>query len=350
MIYGGTAHGVMQTATGILPAAAGTTDLSLIASLPASVLLSPYALIGAGLIIVGLGFKAAIVPFHNWAPDVYEGSPTTVTAFMSAGAKAAAFATFIRVVVALLGSFAFFHGVLWILALLTMVVGNVLAVAQSNVKRMLAFSSVAHAGYILVGLVANNAEGRAGVLYYTLVYTFMNLGAFGVLIWLSRRGEELNTLDDLQGLSQRQPAAAALMALFMLSLGGIPPMAGFFGKAFLFLAAIHAQQYGLAVAGLLASVIGVFYYLRVVVAMYFQPVKREYAIRNWGFAPGADIALIISALFSIGLGVFSQPVYHLASLGAESLNMSSTSLDPAPVETASVPQPAVLSGAGAPAH
>jgi len=326
LIYGGT----------------GTTRLNEIAALPSSVLDSTYALAGAALLIVGLGFKAAIVPFHNWTPDVYEGAPTSVTAFMSAGAKAAAFATFIRVIVALMGSFAFFHGVLWILALLTMVVGNVVAVAQSNIKRMLAYSSVAHAGYILVGLLADNPQGRAGVLFYVLVYTFMNLGAFGILIWLSRRGEELNQIEDLQGLSVRQPAAAALMALFMLSLGGIPPTAGFLGKLYLFIAAVHADQYGLAVAGLLASVIGVFYYLRVIIAMYFQPVKNEYPIRKWGFAPGADIAIILSALLTLGLGLFSGPVYRLAQEGAASISPVPAAVDASSPVVAQAPSTVVV--------
>lgn len=321
LIYGGT----------------GTTRLDEITALPIGVLSSPYALAGAALLIVGLGFKAAIVPFHNWTPDVYEGSPTSVTAFMSAGAKAGAFATFIRVVAALLSSFAFFHGVLWLLALVTMVVGNTAAIVQTNVKRMLAYSSVAHAGYILVGLVAANPEGRAGVLFYILVYTFMNLGAFGILIWLARRGEELNEIEDLKGLSKRQPFAAALMALFMLSLAGIPPTAGFFGKLYLFLAVVHAGQLGLALAGLLASVIGVYYYLRIIVAMYFQSETREYSVRKWGFAPGADAAILISAVLTLLLGVFSGPLYELAQSGASSLTPP-----PAPSAVAAVPVPAPI--------
>ena len=191
------------------------------------------------------------MPFHSWTPDVYEGAPTSVTAFMSAGAKAGAFAAFIRVAIVLLplwhdspAIYGGFADVLWLLAIVTMVVGNVIAVAQSNIKRMLAYSSIAHAGYILVGCwrLAQNAEGHAGVLFYVLAYTFMNLGAFGVLILLARRGDELVTMDDLQGLAQRQPWAAGLMAIFMLSLGGIPPTIGFTGKFFLFLGIVQAGQ------------------------------------------------------------------------------------------------------------
>ena len=226
-----------------------TTRLDLIAGLSNDALSSPYTVAGFALLIVGLGFKAAIVPFHSWTPDVYEGAPTSVTAFMSAGAKAGAFAAFIRVASTLLplgrdnpGIYGGFADVLWLLAIVTMIIGNVMAVAQSNIKRMLAYSSIAHAGYILVGLLAQNAEGHAGVLFYVLAYTFMNLGAFGILILLARRGDEMVTMDDLQGLAQRQPWAAGLMAIFMLSLGGIPPTIGFTGKLFLFLGIVKAGQ------------------------------------------------------------------------------------------------------------
>ena len=168
---------------------------------------------------------------------------------------------------------------------------------QTNIKRMLAYSSIAHAGYILVGLLAQNAEGRAGILFYVLAYTFMNLGAFGVLILLARRGDELNNIDDLKGLAVRQPLAAAVMAVFMFSLGGVPPSAGFMGKFYLFIAAIHAHLYGLSIVGLLASVIGAFYYLRVVYTMFFEQPQREFPTNIWRFSPGASVALGVSVFF-----------------------------------------------------
>jgi NADH-quinone oxidoreductase subunit N len=315
---------------------AGTTRLDLLLNVPITAaagspfaLASPYTVTGFALLIVGLGFKAAIVPFHSWTPDVYEGAPTSVTAFMSAGAKAGAFAAFIRVAAALLPLsqtyphvYGGFIDVLWILAILTMIVGNVFAVMQTNIKRMLAYSSIAHAGYILVGLLAQNPEGRAAVLFYIFAYTFMNLGAFGVLILLARRGDEPVTMDDLQGLAQRQPLAAGMMALFMLSLAGLPPTVGFIGKFFLFLAAVHAHLYALAALGLVVSVIGVFYYLRVIVRMFFLPSLKEqrvYPSDVWTFSMGASIALGVSAFFTLLLGIYSSGCYSIATQGANSL-------------------------------
>lgn len=299
----------------------GTTRLDTLAHMPVAALATKYTVAGIALLIVGLGFKAAIVPFHSWTPDVYEGAPTSVTAFMSAGAKAGAFAAFIRVTIALLPLSVVFHSVLWVMAIATMIVGNILAVVQTNIKRMLAYSSIAHAGYILVGLLSQNNDGHAGVLFYVMAYTFMNLGAFGVLILLARRGDELNTIEDLQGLAARQPGAAALMALFMLSLGGIPPTAGFMGKFYLFLAAVHAHQYALAVIGLVASVIGVFYYLRVIASMYFMPAKRDFPTGSpFRFAPGADVAVVFCALMTLALGIYSGGLINIARIGADSLD------------------------------
>ncbi len=319
----------------------GTTRLDTLAHMPVAALATKYTVAGIALLIVGLGFKAAIVPFHSWTPDVYEGAPTSVTAFMSAGAKAGAFAAFIRITIALLPLSVVFHSVLWVMAIATMIVGNILAVVQTNIKRMLAYSSIAHAGYILVGLLSQNTDGHAGVLFYVMAYTFMNLGAFGVLILLARRGDELNTIEDLQGLASRQPGAAALMALFMLSLGGIPPTAGFMGKFYLFIAAVHAHQYALAVIGLVASVIGVFYYLRVIASMYFLPAKRDFPTGSpFRFAPGADVAVIFCALMTLILGIYSGGLINIARIGADSLDRGAVAVPmasaPPPVQRASV--------------
>ncbi len=325
----------------------GTTRLDFLANLPLAALASKYTVAGVALLIVGLGFKAAIVPFHSWTPDVYEGAPTSVTAFMSAGAKAGAFAAFVRVAMAVLPLDHSFHVVLWALAILTMIVGNVLAVVQGNIKRMLAYSSIAHAGYILVGVLSQNQMAHAGILFYVLAYTFMNLGAFGVIIMLARRGDEITRIKDLSGLAARQPGAAAMMAIFMLSLGGIPPTVGFMGKFYLFLGAIQAHQYGLAVTGLVASVIGVAYYLRIIYTMYFQPARREFPTGSlWGFAPGADVALIVSAFLTLALGVYSTGLYNVSVQGANSLGQTralapvavlpTPAPPPAPVQSASV--------------
>jgi NADH-quinone oxidoreductase subunit N len=300
----------------------GTTRLDWLADpthVTQAALASQYTVAGIALLIVGLGFKAGVVPFHSWTPDVYEGAPTSVTAFMSAGAKAGAFAAFVRVALAFLPLSIAFHGVIWVLAILTMIVGNVLAIVQTNIKRMLAYSSIAHAGYILVGVLSQNAMGHAGILFYILAYTFMNLGAFGVLILLARRGEELNQISDLQGLYARQPLAAAAMALFMLSLGGIPPSAGFMGKFYLFLGVVQAHQYGLAVTGLVASVIGAAYYLKVIYTMFFQAPQREYPTNVWRYSPGAAWAIGICAVMTLLLQIYPTLLYGPSSEGAASL-------------------------------
>lgn len=308
----------------------GTTRLDALTMVPMTALTSSYALAGFALLLVGLGFKAAIVPFHSWTPDVYEGAPTSVTAFMSAGAKCGAFAALVRVAIVLLPLSSVFHDVFWAGAILTMIVGNFVAIVQTNIKRMLAYSSIAHAGYILVGLLAGSShaasvdpsirtEAYAGILFYILAYTFMNLGAFGVLILLARRGDELNNIEDLQGLAQTQPWAAAIMALFMFSLAGVPPAAGFFGKFYVFIAAVHAQQYSLAVIGLVASVVGAAYYLRVVYTMYFQPATREYPANAWRFSPGASFALVISAIATLAFGMFPSGLYKASVVGSRSL-------------------------------
>ena len=328
----------------------GTTRLDLLPTVPAAALMSPYAVAGFALLIVGLGFKAAIVPFHSWTPDVYEGAPTSVTAFMSAGAKCGAFAALVRVAIVLLPLSSVFHDVFWVLAILTMVVGNVVAIVQTNIKRMLAYSSIAHAGYILVGLLAGSSgyaqahpelgipsQAYAGILFYVLAYTFMNLGAFGILILLARRGDELNNIEDLQGLAATQPWAAALMALFMFSLAGVPPAAGFFGKFYVFIAAVNAHQYSLAVIGLVASVIGAAYYLRIVYTMYFLPAKREFPTNVWKFALGADVALAVCAIATLLFGVLPTLLYGPSVTGGNSLQPVATVTTLAQAPPAAVP-------------
>jgi NADH-quinone oxidoreductase subunit N len=281
---------------------------------------NPVFVAGVALIIVGLGFKASIVPFHVWTADVYEGAPTTVTAFMSAAAKIGAFAAFIRVFQMLItpdqggpgevvqAAQAPYEAVLWILAALTMVIGNVLAIRQTNIKRMLAYSSIAHAGYILVGVLAWAVSGseltRGAMLYYLFAYTFMNLGAFAVVIWMGRQGQEYLDIREYRGLARRQPLAALAMAVFMLSLAGIPPTAGFFGKLYVFLGAVGTGRTNLvwlAAIGLVVSVIGVFYYLRIIVQMYFEAPEREFGDVAPGI--GARAVAFIAAVATIVLGI-----------------------------------------------
>lgn len=272
----------------------------------------PMLFIGVGLMLVGFGFKVATVPFHVWTPDVYEGAPTSVTAFMSVGSKAAGFGAFVRVF-----SFALqplapdWTQVLWVIAVATMLVGNILAIVQSNIKRMLAYSSIAHAGYIVVAMVAANALGASSVPFYLLVYTFMNLGAFGVVLALGRQQEEVLTIDDYAGLGRRAPALAAAMALFMFALAGIPPTAGFVGKFYIFSAAVQSGFVGLAVIGVLASLISVYYYLRVVVVMYMREPTGEVPILPRR-AP-AVIALVVSVAGTLLLGLFPNAFMTAAS-------------------------------------
>lgn len=260
--------------------------------------------VGLGLLTVGLGFKVALVPFHMWAPDVYEGAPTPVTAFMAVGPKVAGFAAMVRVFIDAAGGLAeSWAPLLALLALLTMLLGNLMALAQSNLKRLLAYSSIAHAGYLAVGIVAG-ALGVQAVLYYGLAYAAMTLGAFAVVMIVAGDGERL-ALDNYAGLAKRSPLAAGAMTLFLLALASIPPTSGFLGKWLLFVAAVQAGYTWLAVLGVLCSLIGIFYYLRIVVRMYFdepanaEPVAISEPSRQLVWAAG-----IATALLSLPTGLF----------------------------------------------
>ncbi len=234
-------------------------------------------LVGIGLLLVGFGFKIAVVPFHSWAPDVYEGAPTAVTAFMTVGPKAAGFAALLRVLAQAVPALAAdWTAILWAASILTMTVGNVVAVLQTNIKRMLAYSAIAHAGYILVGVVVNTREGFGAVLFYLAIYSIMNLGAFGIVLSLSRQGDQHVNLADYSGLGRTSPLAAGALSLFLISLAGIPLTGGFMGKFYLFGAAIQQGFVGLAVIGVLNSVISVYYYFRVMVFMYMrEPLEGQ---------------------------------------------------------------------------
>jgi NADH-quinone oxidoreductase subunit N len=264
---------------------------------------SPLAVAGVGLVVVGFAFKISSVPFHQWTPDVYEGAPSAVTAFMSVTVKAAAVAALLRVAGLGLGPLDdTLRNVLWVLAALTMVVGNVMAVIQGNVKRLLAYSSIGHAGYILVGIVAGTVEGYAAVVFYLIAYTFMNLGAFGVVVALAHRGHDCDRVDDFAGLARSRPALAALMTLFLLALAGIPPTAGFFAKFNLFMAAVAAGEVPLAIIGVLMSVVSVYYYLRIPVAMYMQEPGKE--APRMEIASGEALVLFVCAFAVLFLGIF----------------------------------------------
>ena len=232
---------------------------------------STLLLIGMGLLIVGFAFKVSAVPFQAWTPDVYDGAPAPVTAFMSVGTKAAALIAFARVFDVVLPSIkSNWEPVVWAIAILTIVGGNVLALAQSNVKRLLAYSSIAHAGYLLIGVVVGGTIGLAAILFYLLCYTFMNLGAFGMVSVLERADNSGSSLNDIRGLWYRQPLLAGLLAFFMLALAGFPPMAGFAAKYYMFYAALQGGHPELLIIGVLASVLGMYYYLRVIAVMFME--------------------------------------------------------------------------------
>ncbi len=273
----------------LLYGATGSTQYDAIAYSVSNGLADPALLYaGIGLLIVGFGFKISLVPFHMWTPDVYQGAPTPVTAFMSAGTKAAGFAGLARLLVlALPAAQPQWGWILASLAVLTMVLGNLAALRQQSLKRMLAYSTIAHAGYILVALVPGTVEGADAALFYLFIYAFMNMGAFAVIMTLEQRVGDDALQAHARGLGKRAPLLAFLMAVFMFSLSGMPPLAGFFGKFFVFRAAVNGGWTWLAVVGMVTSAIAVYYYLRVVVAMYFEQPSEEAQIepRRLGFAP-----------------------------------------------------------------
>lgn len=297
----------------------GTTKLDRIgAYLAADPTPSPFVLLALGLLIVSFAFKVSAVPFHMWTPDAYEGAPAIVAGFMSTAVKAAAFAAFARVVVSGFGPrTADWTVVLWWVSAATMVVGTVVAVVQSNLKRMLAYSSIAHAGYLLVGLVAANATGRAALLFYLLAYAVANLGAFAVVALLSTRERAAEDISEYTGLWYRQPVLASVLAVFLLSLGGMPPLAGFVGKWYVFSAAVRSGDYALAIIGVLTSVVAVYFYLRVVVAMFMHEAEQ-------GLTPAppsrvAVAALTISVAVTFYLGILPGRILSLAASSVAAL-------------------------------
>jgi len=316
-ILGSFASAIFLYGSALVYGATGFTQLSSVGRGGGTLLAA-----GLSLVLVGLAFKVAAVPFHAWTPDVYEGAPTPVTAFMAAGVKAAAFAFLTRAVLAMVAGTPFavstqFGGLLGLLAVLTMVVGNLFALPQRNVKRMLAYSSIAHAGYLLVGVVAASnpvakAQGLSALLVYLAAYAFTVVGAFAVLAVLERREPNPDSdpagawdISRFAGLAARRPWMAFAMAIFMLSLAGVPPTAGFVAKLSVFQSAAAAKAWGLVIVGVLTSIMGVFYYLRVVVAMYMRPAEVE----EPASAPATiAVAIALAALVVVVLGFTPEPL------------------------------------------
>lgn len=307
-LLGSFATGFLLYGIALLYGATGTTNILGIATyIGQNSLNNHIILVGMALLVIGFGFKVAVVPFHMWTPDVYEGAPAPITAFMSAGPKAAAFAAFVRVFLEALPTMhAQWVMLIWWIAVLTMSVGNIIALVQDNIKRMLAYSSIAHAGYVLVGFVAGGELGTPGILFYMLAYTLMNIGAFAIITYLGGVGEERITIKDYAGIGYRHPIAAVALSLFLFSLAGIPPTAGFMGKFYLFSAAIDAGYLGLAIIGVLNSVVSVYFYLKVTVAMYMRPseAQADAARPALAVSPMLALAVLISAYGVVRLGIF----------------------------------------------
>ena len=281
---------------------AGTTSVPAIAEAITAENKSPLLLAGMFLLVVGFGFKVAIVPFHQWAPDVYEGAPTTIAAFISAGPKAAGFAAFLRIFMEALPNLQVeWSGVLILLAMLTMTVGNVIAIAQTNIKRMLAYSSIAHAGYVLIGLAAANDDGISSVMLYLLIYCVMNIGAFGAVILAKTEDGESLMISDYAGLGIRKPLLAMFMTVMLLSLAGFPPTAGFVGKFYIFKSAVGAGHIWLVIIGAINTAISAFYYLRVVVTMYMREPEEELEFSPYASTLVVGLILAVVGILLIGI-------------------------------------------------
>ncbi|HXJ84909.1 MAG TPA: NADH-quinone oxidoreductase subunit N [Candidatus Methylomirabilis sp.] len=312
-LLGAFASGFFLYGIALVFGATGSTNLARIATaIAGGASRDPLLAIGAGLLVVGFGFKISSVPFHLWTADVYEGAPTAITAFIATGSKAAAFAALLRVLNASASTTQLdWAPLLWVLAVLSMTVGNVIAIAQQNVKRMLAYSSIAHVGYMLIGVVAGGALGNGSVLFYLFVYTFTTAGAFGVVLLLERDGREAVALSDYGGLAARHPLMALALSIFLLSLIGIPPTAGFVGKFYLFGSAVRAGYIWLAVIGALNSAAAAYYYLRLIVYMYMrEPETGSATVAIPSFA--GRLALVVALWGVVQLGVLPAPFLNLA--------------------------------------
>jgi NADH-quinone oxidoreductase subunit N len=317
-LLGSFSSAIMLYGIALAYGAAGTTNIAAmgraLSGLGAPLGLSLAAM---ALLLVGFAFKTALVPFHMWTPDVYQGAPTPVTGFMAAATKAAAFAAFLRVFAGGFGALQWsWQPAFWVLAAITMIVGAVLAVVQLDLKRMLGYSAVAHAGYVLIGLIAVTREGVSATLFYLLVYTFMSLGSFGVLAVLERRNRKAIALADLRGLGRRYPVLAGMFGLFLLSLAGIPGTAGFMAKFAVFRAGIDAGQTVLVVIAVVSSMIAAFFYIRVIVTMFMEEEPAGLATVEVPATTGASFGLAASAAAVLVLGIVPGALIDLAGMAA----------------------------------
>jgi NADH-quinone oxidoreductase subunit N len=329
-VLGALASGMLLFGMSLVYGFAGTTSFSMLGALftrthamaaasPEMMLatVSPGVTVGLILIMIGLFFKISAVPFHMWTPDVYEGAPTPVVAFFSSAPKIAAIALFIRVLmqpfIALMGEW---QQIIIVVSIASMLVGALGALWQTNIKRLLAYSSIGHVGYILVGLAAGTISGVEGALIYLTLYLFMTIGAFACVLMMRRQGQYVEAIDDLAGLSKTSPGLAALFAVFMFSMAGIPPLAGFFGKLFVFKAAIEAGLVKLAVTGVLTSVIACFYYLKIIKVMYFDEAKEAF---DKQMTYGIRVVMMISLVVTLGYIIFPGALLRLTHSAALAL-------------------------------
>jgi NADH-quinone oxidoreductase subunit N len=308
--------------------ATGSTDISVISgAVLEGAAAGPLLVFGVALLAIGFGFKVAAVPFHMWTPDVYEGAPTPVTAFMSVAVKAAAFVAFLRVfLVAFPGVYAEWYPIMWWLAALTMVVANLVAVAQTNVKRMLAYSSVAHAGYLMVALTAANEMAAAGLLFYLLVYAVMNMGAFAVVVVVGRQGEDSLQLEDYAGLGGKQPLLGIFLTIFLLSLAGFPGTGGFVGKIYLLQGAVDADLWYLSVILVLATVVSYYYYLRLAWYVWMREPLED-GQHDTVFIPlTTRVALAAGVALILLFGIFPSAAMDFARDSVATLVSAGTSM------------------------
>lgn len=325
-VLGAFSSGILLYGISLLYGATGSTRLpEIAAAISGRNLDDPLLLFATILLTVGFGFKLAVVPFHMWTPDVYQGAPTSVTAFMAVASKAASFGAFLRVFMEGLGGLkANWSAMFLLLCLATLILGNVLALVQTNVKRMLAYSSIAHAGYALIGVVATghmeNSSGIASVLLYLTLYAFMTFGAFAIVAMLRKGGIEGVDIEDFTGLAKRHPVAALLMLIFMVSLAGIPPTAGFIGKLYVFMSAVEAGLPWLAAVALIFAVISAYYYLRLVMVMYMrEPSDLSSTSPRMVMSPALSIVLACAVAGVVIFGIYPNPLVNFAMQAVSAL-------------------------------
>lgn len=308
-VMGAIASGMLLYGMSMIYGATGSLTITHIAAAVAAADKGVLLTIGLVFLVVGVGFKLAAVPFHMWAPDVYTGAPLSVTLFLSTAPKLAAYGMAVRILLDALPSlYIQWHAILIILAVLSMGIGNLFAIAQDNIKRLLAYSAISQIGYMMLGLIAGTPDGYAASLFYILVYALTTLASFGLLLLLAKDGFEPECIADLSGLNTRSPWLAFLMLLIMLSLAGIPPLVGFFAKFWVLKALIHTGAIGLATLAIIFAIIGLFYYIRVIKVMYFDPPHETQPL-----AVAADCRLVMSlnALSLLGLGIFPLSLFQL---------------------------------------